>query len=123
MRRAKGGDYGLLSAMAKLYTRSQGAGAMAAMAVHLGLGEVRLASTSPYLVYVVDAPPGPSLEALAAYATVVMETSVTVLSLQTIPVWRRTQVWNGSPVACVPEADMPITEGPPSAREGPEPAS
>ncbi len=105
MRRTKGLDAGLGQVMADLYTRSPGAAAVAAMARHLGLGEVRLAGTTPYLTYVVDAPHGPSLEALAAYATVALETGVTVLSLGTLPAWRRAVVWAAAPVVPAPPAD------------------
>lgn len=83
--------------MADRYTRSPGAAAVAAIAVRLGLGEVRLAATTPYLAYVVDAPAGPALDALAAYASCVMEASVHVLSLEMTPEWRRAQLWAAAP--------------------------
>lgn len=108
MKRSPGPDAGLNHVMADLYTRSPGAAAVADMARHLGLGEVRLAGTTPYLTYVVDAPHGPPLEALAAYATVALETGVTVLSLASLPPWRRTPVWASAPV-------VPVPAGPPAA--------
>lgn len=109
MRRIKGLDAGLGQAMADIYTRSPEAAAVAAMARHLGLGEVRLAGTTPYLTYVVSAAPGPSVDALGAYASVVMEAVVTVLSLPTLPEWRRAAVWETAPVVKVPPDETPIS--------------
>lgn len=83
--------------MADHHTRSPGAVAVADLAAQLGLGAVRLAVTTPCLSYVVNAPSAASAEALAAYASVVMETSVHVLSLEALPVWRRDKLWGLAP--------------------------
>lgn len=82
-------ELGLGQAMADIYTRSADAAAVAAMAQHLGLGELRLAGTTPYLSYVVDASAGPSLDALTAYATVAFGAPTTVLALASVPPARR----------------------------------
>ncbi len=59
-------DFGLGQRIADLYIHSPGAAAVAAMAEQLGLGSIRLAATTPHLTYVVNAPAGPALDALAA---------------------------------------------------------
>lgn len=115
-------DASFRHSMADLYTRSAAAGAVAAMAAHLGLGEVRLAGTTPYLTYVVDAPPGPSVDALAAYATLALETSVMIIALSTLPEWRRAPVWSGAPTV-LPATDTPGDRNPGGGTPPDAPAS
>lgn len=98
-------DAGLGQAMADLYTRSPDAAAVAAMARHLGLGELRLAATTPHVAYVVDPPAdldAPTrearLDALSAYAIVTLRAQAGVLALDDVPAPRRASLWAGAPV-------------------------
>ncbi|GLC28286.1 hypothetical protein [Roseisolibacter agri] len=87
------GDPAYMKRVLALYTESPAAAAVGAMAARLGLGEVRLTAISPYLTYLVDAPLGREVETLAAYASVALETTTTVLALETLPPSRRAQAW------------------------------
>lgn len=80
--------------IADLYTQSPGAAAIAAEARRQGLGEVRLAGTTPFTTLVVDVPADTRLASLSAFASEAMDASVDVVALCTYPEWRRARIWD-----------------------------
>lgn len=95
--------------MADIYTCPPTA---AAMARYLGLAELRLAGTTPCVPSVVDAPPGPSLDALTAYATVAYGAAATVRPIGSVPPARRSALWAAAPVVSRPVAPAPADTPP-----------
>jgi hypothetical protein len=98
--------------LTSVYTSSAEAQAIAAHAEATGVGEVRVAATSPFLAYVVRAPKGPAVEALASYASTVWAMLVHVHALETFPEPQRTRIWNEAErVAAGPGPGGPASAG------------
>lgn len=78
------------------YTDSLDAHALRAEADRLKLGEIRLSSASPHVIYLVEGEPSDSLATLEAYASVLFGIPVKVVTLQSLPAWRRERAWSTS---------------------------
>lgn len=102
-----------------VYSRSPMAQALAREAERRGLGELRLAGVSPQLTYLVRGGPGPEVDALAAFGSVVFEASVAVLALDTLPEWRREPAWEGARVVPVRLSAAGGGNGPEDGQFGP----
>lgn len=75
------------------YTDSQEARALRAEADRLKIGELRLSSGSPSVIYLTEGEPSDRLATLEAYASVLFAIPVKVLALQSLPAWRRERAW------------------------------
>ncbi len=90
----------LVNALLDRYTDSDDARALRREADRLGIGEIRLSSGTPHVIYLAHSEPSDRLATLAAYASVLFAVPVQVISLQTFPAWRRDGAWRSSaPIA------------------------
>jgi hypothetical protein len=90
----------IVNSLLDRYTNPPDATALRAEADRLRIGEIRLSSGSPSVIYLAEGEPSDRLATLEAFASVLFAVPVKVIALQSVPAWRRDGAWRASkPVA------------------------
>lgn len=95
----------IVSTLLDRFIDSPDARALRAEADRLKIGELRLSSGTPTVIYLAAGEPSEGMATLEAFATVLFGFPVKVIALRSLPAWRREGAWSaGTPLPSAPRS-------------------